>query len=328
MRTKAMSKEDLIIDGNTIHPGEHQSQVFRIARLPSGHEMEIYAHIFRGKEPGPCILLLGGVHGDEINGVEIVRQMVTGDMLANLNKGSVIAIPLLNVYGFINFARDLMDGKDVNRSFPGNFKGSLASRIARTVTKKIMPKVDLLIDFHTGGDSRYNYPQIRYSTNDEQSLAFARIFGAPYTVIKDPISRSLRQFCFKEEISCLVYEGGQSLHMDDFSIAEALDGVERVLLSLGMKDGEAKQKTCYHMEKAGWVRAHVSGIFKSMKKSGQAVEMNELIGELYDPYGLKKSDVRANRDGFLLAHNNSPVVHQGDALFNIGYQWDSFKSEV
>lgn len=323
-----MTKEELVIEGNTIHPGEHKSQVFRIARLPSGHEIEIYAHIFRGKEPGPCILMLGGVHGDEVNGVEIVRRMITSTLFQDLNKGSIIAIPLLNVYGFINFSRELMDGKDVNRSFPGNFKGSLASRIARTITKKIMPEVDLLIDFHTGGSNRYNYPQIRYSSNDVQSLTFARIFGAPCTLVKDPISRSLRQFCFKEEISCLVYEGGQSLQLDEYSISEAIHGVERILLSLAMIDGECKQKNCFYFEKASWIRAHISGIFKCLKKSGQMTEMNELIGELYDPYGLKKTEVRANRDGFILAHNNCPVVHQGDALFNIGYKWEEYKSEV
>lgn len=323
-----MSKEELTIEGNTIHPGEHKSQVIRIARLPSGHDMEIYAHIFRGQLPGPCILLLGGLHGDEVNGVEIVRRMVTSTMFKGLNCGSIIAIPLLNVYGFINFSRDLSDGKDVNRSFPGNFKGSLASRIARTITKKIMPEVDLLIDFHTGGSSRYNYPQIRHSSNDEQSLALAKIFGAPCTLVKDPISRSLRQFCFKEEIACLVYEGGQSLHLDEYSIMEAISGVERIMLSFAMIDGETKQKSCFYFEKASWVRAQVSGIFKCLKKSGQLTEMNELIGELYDPYGLKKTEVRANRDGFILAHNNSPVVHQGDALFNIGYQWEEYKSEV
>lgn len=323
-----MSKEELIIDGNSIHPGEHKSQIFRIARLPSGHDIEIYAHIFRGEAPGPCVLLLGGVHGDEVNGVEIVRRMVTSRRFKELNCGSIIAIPLLNVYGFINFSRDMMDGKDVNRSFPGNFKGSLASRIARTVTKKIIPEVDLLIDFHTGGASRYNYPQIRHSTNDEQSLALAKIFGAPCTLVKDPISHSLRQFCYKEEISCLVYEGGQSLQMDEYSISEAINGVERILLSFAMIDGETKQKNCLYFDKSSWIRAQVSGIFKCLKKSGQQTEMNELIGELYDPYGLKKNEVLANRDGFILGHNNSPVVHQGDALFNIGYKWEEYKSEV
>jgi predicted deacylase len=323
-----MSEDKFKIDGTFFKPGEDRSHTFRIARLPSGHEIDLYIHIFRSTEPGPCILLLGGVHGDEVNGIEIVRRMSTSGVFKELNKGSVITIPLLNAYGFINYSRELMDGKDVNRSFPGNFKGSLASRIARTITKKVMPHVDMLIDFHTGGNYRYNYPQVRYTTNDHGSERLAKVFGAPYSIIKDPINRSLRQFCFKEEIPCIVYEGGQSLLIDEFSVQEAIQGVQRVLMSHEMIDGQCLEKDCLIFEKASWIRAQESGLFIWKKQSGDLVEMNDIIGELHDPYGLKKSDVRANRSGFIIGHQNGPVVHQGDALFNIGYKWEKFKSEI
>ncbi len=314
------------LEGERIKLGEKKRLSLKVSRLPSGHEIEVFAHIIRGNEPGPCILLLAGVHGDEINGVEILRRAVAEGHLEGLKKGTIIAIPIVNVYGFINFSRDMQDGKDVNRSFPGNFKGSMAARVARTITKKVMPLVDIVLDFHTGGASRYNYPQIRYTTNDESSLELAKVFGCPYTIIKDPINRSLRQFAFKENKPCLVFEGGESKRFDLLSIQEALKGMKRVLVHLDMIDGELVEKDCLIFSKSSWIRAHVSGIFLWKKESGDLVQMNEVIGEINEPYGLKKSEVKANRDGFIIGHNNGPIVMQGEALFHIAYQWEKYSS--
>ena len=171
--------DSILIDGSAFAPGESGVVKIMVGRLPSDTDISIEAHVFRSQKPGPVVLILAGVHGDEINGIEIVRNFMFNQDFSSISTGSLIVIPLLNVYGFINFDRYVPDGKDVNRSFPGTLNGSLASRIARTLTKYILPNIDYIIDFHTGGDSRYNYPQIRFTKTDEEAAQLAKVFNAP-----------------------------------------------------------------------------------------------------------------------------------------------------
>ena len=128
-------QDTLIIDKTEVLPGEYQQVNINVSRLPSGTRLSVQCHVYRSIRPGPTVLILAGVHGDEINGIEIVRRSLASGLYKNLIKGSVIVIPLLNVFGFINFSREVPDGKDVNRSFPGTSSGSLASRVASVLTR-------------------------------------------------------------------------------------------------------------------------------------------------------------------------------------------------
>ena len=174
--------QPLLIAGGEFYPGQSGPVEVVAGQLPSGNAVSILAHVFRAYHPGPKILILAGVHGDEINGVEIVRRCLRDNLFASLTAGTVIAIPLLNVYGFNNFSRDVPDGKDVNRSFPGTLKGSLASRIAHGLSKNILPNVDMAVDFHTGGRGTYNFPQIRYNPEDDRAREAAYAFAPPLIV--------------------------------------------------------------------------------------------------------------------------------------------------
>jgi len=222
------------INKTSIAPGENKLIKLNVAKLPSGTVISIRVHVFRSKNPGPTALLMGGLHGDEINGVETVRRAVTEGVFSNLTSGSVIAIPLLNVYGFINFSRDAVDGKDVNRSFPGNPKGSLASRVAYKLNKSILPLVDFGVDFHTGGSSRYNYPQVRYTKGDAAAKELAEQFAAPYLMEKKNLDKTLRHTATGMGIPILVYEGGESLRFDGFSIEHGIQGMRRLLFQQKM----------------------------------------------------------------------------------------------
>ena len=161
--------ELLLIHKTEISPGEQAVVKIPVGRLPSGNQIRMEANVYRAQKEGPTVLVMAGVHGDEINGVEIVRRALASGLFEQLQSGSVVAIPLVNVYGFINFSRAVPDGKDVNRSFPGSMKGSLASRVARALTKKVLPQIDFTVDYHTGGDSLHNHPQIRYSKGHAES---------------------------------------------------------------------------------------------------------------------------------------------------------------
>lgn len=308
----------MIIDGRNILPGENRFIEIDVARLPSGTIIHMPIHVYRSLEPGPCILLSGGLHGDEVNGVEIVRRVIQSNWTTNLLKGTIIALPIINVYGFNQFSRDVPDGKDVNRSFPGNQDGSLASIVANLVTNKILPHIDYGIDFHTGGASRTNYPQIRYAAKDEKAANIASIFNAPYTMHSPLISGSLRATADQLGKPIVVYEGGESLRFDPFAIKEALKGVRRVLLHENMiEDKEPKKKSSILLKNSSWVRAEASGLFVPKKVSGKKVRTGQVIGVIDNPYNHFSQHVLSPKDGYIVGHNNMPLVHRGDALFHI-----------
>jgi predicted deacylase len=319
-----MAAEKWLIKDMTIAPGEETEVKLAAGQLPSGNLIPIRAQVFRSKKPGPTMLVMGGVHGDEINGVEIVRQALTAGLFESLRCGSVIAIPVLNVYGFINFSRDVPDGKDVNRSFPGSSQGSLAARVAHTLHKHILPLVDFGVDFHTGGQNNYNFPQIRYSRDHEAAAALARVFNAPFTLAYTPIRKSLRKVSFTHhDFPMLVFEGGESLRYDGLSIEYGLRGIRRLLRHYGMVAGEVDPPNSLHLNRSRWVRAPRAGLFQWMKPSGHRVRKGEPLGFLHDPYGHKAARyVYAPRAGYIIGHNNTPVVSQGDALFHLAYQED------
>ena len=303
-----------------IAPGSREIVRLPVGRLPSGNQITIQAHVIRSPYPGPTLLLLAGMHGDEINGIEIVRRAVSGGVLDHLTSGSVIAITLLNVYGFINFSRDVMEGKDVNRSFPGTTSGSMASRVARVLTRHILPNIDFAIDFHTGGESRYNYPQIRFSARDEKATRLAEIFNPPIRLIKANIPKSFRRIGFDLGIPVVVYEGGESLRLDEFSIEEGLRGIKRVLHEYQMSQFPISIQPSELLAKSIWIRANNSGIFSFNVQAGRQVHKGEILGNIADPYGMNVVPVISTRRGTIICNNNKPVVFPGDPLFNIGIE--------
>jgi predicted deacylase len=320
--------------GETVIPsGSIKTVDLQIARLLSGTLIHMPVHVFRSDRPGPTVLLSGGLHGDEVNGIEAVRRMMSLGLFDNLQCGSVIALPIINVYGFLFFSRDVPDGKDVNRSFPGSPQGSLASLVAHTMSDKVLPHVDLGVDFHTGGASRTNYPQIRYDSEDPEAIACARAFGAPMSLASSLIPGSLRAQASSMGIPIVVYEGGESMRLEEHSVKEAIRGTKRLLNSLGMlsqeppkarglKDRRGRHSAPRHLNQTTWLRAEASGLFSFERESGQAIAEGELIGRIRNPYDSYSVKVLAPFDGFIVGHNNMPLVHRGDALFHLGHESD------
>lgn len=319
---KFHKSNDIIIENQVIRPGSTQVVHINAGKLPSGTNITMVAHIFRSQNPGPVILILGGIHGDEINGVEIVRKSITEGMYDDLLYGTVIAIPLVNVFGFNNFSRDMSDGKDVNRSFPGHLNGSLASRTARIITKKILPLVDIALDFHTGGASRYNYPHIRYYKKDDLSLHLALKSGAPVLMEQPLVAHSFRKAAYDMNIPALVFEGGETLRFDHLSIRKGLEVISHILHHLNMRTLHEKITTeSIRITRSRWLRAVSPGIFFWYKKSGESVYKGELLGVIHEPTGLSGSKIIAPEDGYIIGHNNASVVSLGDALFHLGVEY-------
>ncbi|MBK9016006.1 MAG: succinylglutamate desuccinylase/aspartoacylase family protein [Saprospiraceae bacterium] len=309
----------MVIQNNIIERGQNAVLKLGVGRLPSDTRIALNVHVFRSTEPGPTVLIMAGVHGDEINGVEIVRRTLAQRWFEGLQRGSVVAIPLTNVHGFNNFSRDVPDGKDVNRSFPGSANGSMAARVAHIFTKHILPVIDFGVDLHTGGNKNYNYPQIRYAPTDARSRELADVFGSPYVVASKHITKSLRKTAFDHGKSILVFEGGENLRFDQLSIDEGLAGIRRMLHAQGMLAEAAPSPTpSIQSEKADWLRAERPGIFRWLKQSGEMAQPGEILAVLNDPYGMDEIPVVAKKAGHIIGHNNNPVVGMGDALFHIG----------
>jgi len=309
------------IDGQSFELGQHGMVKIDIADLPSGTIIHLPIHVFRSSKPGPTILISAGLHGDEVNGVEIVRRTLVENLYDQMLVGSAIVIPIINIYGFINFSREVPDGKDVNRSFPGSAKGSLASQVANVLSKEIIPQIDFGIDFHTGGGTRYNYPQIRYTAGNEKSKEIANAFAAPVTISNNVIPKSFREEVIKQGKSNIVFEGAEASRYDEFSVLEALKGIKRVMVYYDMLPTafNSKANEQHHFTKMHWQRAEKSGLFIWEISSGKFVQKGDLLASIHDPHNTYQIPVLADQDGFIIGHNNSPIVNAGDAIFHYGY---------
>ena len=311
----------LHLNGLSILPGEQVLTRLVISKLPSGTVIDVPVHVMRALEPGPGLLLMGGMHGDEVNGIEAVRRLVRRGLVQPL-RGTVIAIPLLNIYGFLNFSREVPDGKDVNRSFPGSPRGSLASRVAHRFMREIMPLVDYGIDFHTGGAARANYPQVRCVLGENaETDALAAAFAAPFTLHAGLRPGSLREAAHALGKPFIVYETGESLRLDEAGIEVAVAGTLRVLHHLGMgPEAPAAPAPGRLCRRHRWLRARVAGLFRAHVGLGDFLEKGQIYGSVADPYGERALRLVSPVSGFVIGLNFMPVVNQGDALLHLALE--------
>jgi predicted deacylase len=301
-------------------PGESKTITMEIARLHTMTKLKIPIIVERSKIDGPVVLFSAGLHGDEINGIEIVRQLI----VRKINKpkrGTIICIPVINMFGFVNKSREFPDGRDLNRVFPGSKNGSLASRFAYFLLKEIIPNVDYCVDFHAGGASRFNAPQVRIVPGNEELKSLADVFNAPFTLYSKNIAGSFRNSCTKLGVKMLLFEGGKSLDINHDITHEGVQGVKRFLQHFDMltprkKPIDAAAPTLY-IDKSTWIRARHSGLFQHKAQAGQFVHKGEVIACITDPFGKFEQKVKAPSSGYIINANDAPIVYQGDAIFHI-----------
>jgi hypothetical protein len=316
-----MSEKDVLeILGEKVALGKSATVSFNVAKLHTQNTIDVPVIIERSKKPGPTILITAGIHGDEINGVEIVRQIIAKG-INKPKKGTIICIPVINVFGFIHMDREFPDGRDLNRVFPGTKGGSLASRVAHKLITEIVPHADLIIDFHTGGADRFNSAQIRIKKKEAILDELAEVFGAPFVYYSKNLKKSFRNTCYKLGIPMLLFEGGKSFNIDDTITNTGVNGVKRVLHHLGMLKTNFKvsrpKKYCTYITDSKWLRAKYSGMFKASIKINSFVNKGDVIGHITDPYGSFNHFVKAPNSGYIFNINESPLVYQGDAIFHI-----------
>ncbi len=304
-----------------IHSGECKTLHLEIARLHTATKLKIPVIVARAKEEGPTVLLSAGLHGDELNGVDIVRQFVHKGI--NIPKrGTIICIPVINIFGFINKTREFPDGRDLNRVFPGSKTGSLAGRFAYYILEYIIPHVDFAIDFHAGGQSRFNAPQLRISEDDKDVLQpLAEIFHAPFLLYSSQISGSFRNACAKRGVKMLLFEGGKSLDINPQVSKMGVEGTKRFLAHFGMlRDEFETEERVDKMEvivQSIWIRAKISGLMHDQVAVGAFVRKGEALAYISDPYGKENVAIKAPNSGYVINVNEAPIVYQGDAIFHL-----------
>ena len=312
----APRRAPLTIGGQEVLPGRKASIELPVATLPTGSSFSLPLSVVHGARPGPTVWLSGAIHGDELNGVEIIR-LVLRELRARNLAGTVIAAPVVNVFGFITGSRYLPDRRDLNRSFPGSRRGSLASRLAHLFMTEVVDRADVGIDLHTGSHHRSNLPQVRCATDDPTTMALARSFAAPITMHAALRDGSLRAACVKRGIPILLYEAGEAHRFDEFAIDAGVAGVLRVLAQLEMRaDGDTAPATRL-VEASSWVRARRSGLFRLTTSLGARVARGDELGAIADAHGQSRGRVQAPFEGIVIGVTRNPQVSQGDALVHV-----------
>jgi predicted deacylase len=317
------ANESITVGGTTVRPGERTSVSLPMADLYTGASLPMRVHVVCGRRSGPVMFVSAAIHGDELNGVEIIRRLLKQKSLASL-RGTLIAVPVVNVHGFLDLSRYLPDRRDLNRSFPGSPQGSIAARTAHTFMMEVVRKANYGIDLHTGAINRANLPQVRANLDDPVTTELARVFGAPVIVDASIRDGSLRECAADLGFPILVYEAGEALRFDEFSIRAGLQGVLRVMRHVDMlpKSKARKQAPPVVAESTSWVRAPISGIVSKKVALGTRVTDGERLAVVGDPLGDQEQTIYSPFDGIVIGRSNLPLAHEGDALFNIA----AFKS--
>lgn len=321
MTTTKKKREGFKIQGHTIAPGTREVVNLSVGVFTNNTPVDLSVVVVHGRRPGPTLLVTACVHGDEINGTEIIRRLLKTSSLKSM-RGTLLAVPILNVPAFLNRSRYLPDRRDLNRLFPGSATGSLGSRLARVVSEELIPRCDAVVDLHTGAVNRANLPQVRVTSGDDSSLELARVFHAP-VILQAPLRpNAFRTLCSDHGKSMILFESGEALRLDTPSIRHGLQGTLAIMRHLNLltkKKAPAKERPkTVICKKSYWERAPIGGLFTPLIPLGITVETGATLGFVADPFGGDEHPVIATHQGVIIGRTNEGLADEGDALFHIG----------
>ena len=313
------SNKSIHIGDTIIKPGDWVNVNIPVADLYTATSLSMPVQVICGQQKGPVLFVSAAIHGDELNGVEIIRRLLKLKAMRSVH-GTLVAVPIVNVHGFLDQSRYLPDRRDLNRSFPGSPKGSIAARLADLFIRQIVSKADYGIDLHTGAINRSNLPQIRANLDDPKTMEIAKKFGAPVIIKSNIRDGSLRSCAAELGMPILIYEAGEALRFDETGIRAGLRGILNVMRHFRMlpKVKNIKKMTPVVARTTHWVRAGRSGIVSGKVKLGSTVTKEQRLAMISDPLGMGEESIYAPFDGIVIGRSNLPLAHEGDALFNLG----------
>ena len=312
-------REAFEIAGRRIPPRRRATVALPMTALPDLTPVTLSLHVIHGGRPGPVMFVSAAVHGDEMIGVDIVRRLLRAPQLNNI-AGTLLAVPIVNTFGFLNHSRYLPDRRDLNRSFPGSASGSLASRLAYLFRTEIMARCSYGIDLHSAAIHRINLPQIRVSPGRPQALKLAQAFGAPVLLSSKTREGSLREMAGQMGVETLLYEAGEGLRIDEGAARLGVAGILRVMAELGMIPAgslpRSRPKTL-QCGRSEWLRAPAAGLVAMAARIGDKVQAGDLLGTISDPFGETETEILAPKAGILIGALTLPVANEGDAVFHL-----------
>lgn len=314
-----MTNPRIVIGGEEVKPGKRKTIFLPMPKLYDWTPMSLPIQVICGKEDGPTLCITAAIHGDEINGVEIIRRLLKKKGLRHIC-GNIIAVPIVNVYGFLYQQRYLLDRRDLNRSFPGSPEGSLASILADVISKQILSLATHVIDLHTGSNHRFNLPQIRANLDMPGLEELALTFNVPVILHSSFRDGSLREYANEQGIPILLYEAGEALRFDELSIRTGINGILSVMGALKMiapSKFSVKKCTPTISRDSYWVRAPISGILRPTKKAGNRITKGQVIAIIANPTSSEEYKLKSPLSGIIIGDNMLPLVHAGQALFHI-----------
>jgi len=313
-----MTVEPFLLAGNAAKPGTRSRVQIPLPDLPNGAPISLPVKVFHGVEEGPVVWISAAVHGDEINGVDIVRRIVPA-LEPTFMRGTVLVVPIVDVYGFNRGSRYLPDRRDLNRSFPGSARGSLASRVAHRFRVSIVERCDAGIDLHSAAVGRINLPQVRGVLKDPLFAELAHAFGAHVTMNSRTIDGSMRKLATTRGIPYLLFEGGAANQFDGLSTDVGAAGCLRALEHLGViDDAPPRDIEPIVVAKGSWIRAPRSGVIEMQTYLGAMVTKGDVIAHISDTFGDDAAPIKASADGIVVGLAQNPLVHGGDAMVHIG----------
>jgi predicted deacylase len=316
---RVKKNRDYLFLGESIPPASRKIIEIEGAKLYTSSPLSIPIEVINGYYEGPVLMVNAAIHGDELNGVEIVRQLINSIDPMKL-KGTLITVPIVNVFGFIQKSRYLPDRRDLNRCFPGSEKGSLASRLAHTFFDNVALKCDYIIDLHTGAIHRTNLPQIRADLSNPKTAELAQAFATPVIINSSLKSGTLRGEAEKAGINVLTYEGGEALKFDPIAITVGIAGIKRVMQSIDMLKVSRKKLPSYIIANStSWLRAEHDGILRTLVSLGDKVEKGQTLAYINAPLGHFEIAINAQKDGIVIGQQTLPLVNEGDAVFHIAH---------
>ncbi len=308
------------IAGHSIPAGTRRGLEIPVSALPSGQEISLAVTVLHGRRPGPRVWLTGAIHGDEIIGVEIIRRILHRLRPSRL-AGTLVAVPIVNVFGFVEQSRYLPDRRDLNRSFPGSPRGSLAARLAHLLVEHVVRGCEYGIDLHTAAIHRTNLPQLRADMDDPEVARLARAFGPPAILHAKLRDGSLRAAAKELGVKVLLYEAGEASRFDDRALDIGELGVLRVLAELGMLGGELTPQPDppepFIARTSRWIRASHGGIARVVVELGELVAPGRIVAELVNPLAGKVYFLRSKHEGMVVGMATHPLVYKGDAVVHL-----------
>lgn len=305
--------------GEKIPAGSQKLVEIELAQLFTSTPMKLPVQVVHGRRDGPVMFVSAAVHGDELNGVEVIRRLLKSRLMRQV-RGTLLAVPMVNMYGVVERSRYLPDRRDLNRSFPGSERGTMASRLAHTFMSEVVSRCNYGIDLHTAAIGRNNLPQVRANLDDAETERLARAFGVPVLINSSLRDGSLRESALESGVTMLLYEAGAALRLDEVSIRAGLAGVINVMRTVDMLPASRSRKGVgepFVARSSVWVRAPGSGLFINRLRMGSRVEKGQVMGLLADPVTGEESPIESVATGVVIGKSDQPLVHEGEALFHI-----------